>query len=111
MRQLGQLQKNVGDFEKLNAQMVFVFREEKEGVDGLKKIEEKIKGDAKGKIRIGLDYEKKSSEPYSSKKMTFDNYVIDSNGKIRGVIDGTLRDRATVEELTKIFKEIEAEQR
>ena len=109
MRQLGQLQKNVGDFEKLNTQMVFVFREEAEGVEGLKKIEKRIKGDAVGKIRLGLDFEKKSSEPYSTKKMTFNNYVIDSKGKIRGAIDGTLRDRATVEELTKILKEVQAD--
>jgi hypothetical protein len=41
--------------------------------------------------------------------MTFDNYVIDSKGIVRGIIDGTLRDRATAEELIKILKEIEAE--
>ena len=89
--------------------MVFVFREEAEGVEGLKKIEKRIKGDAVGKIRLGLDFEKKSSEPYSPKKGSFNNYVIDSNGKILGAIDGTLRDRATVEELTKILNEAEAD--
>lgn len=109
MRQLGQLQKSVGDFENLNAQLVFVYREEADGVEGLKKIAERIKGDAVGKIRLGLDFEKKSSAWYSSKQGTFDNYVIDSSGKIRGIIDGTLRDRATVEELTKVLKEIEAD--
>ena len=108
MRQLVQLQKSVGEFEKLNAQLVFVYREEQDGVEGLKKIENRIKGDAKGKIRLGLDFDKKSSASYSPKKMTFNNYVIDSDGKVRGMIDGTLRDRATVEELTKIFQEIES---
>ena len=52
---------------------------------------------------------KKSSGAYSPEKMTFNNYVIDSKGTVRGIVDGTLRDRATAEELTKIFKEIESE--
>ena len=105
MRQLVQLQKHADDFKKLNAELVFVYREEKEGVDGLKKIKEK----ANPSYRLALDFEKKSSGAYSPEKMTFNNYVIDSQGTVRGIVDGTLRDRATAEELTKIFKEIESE--
>jgi hypothetical protein len=55
---------------------------------------------------LALDFEKKNTGAYSPEKRTFNNYVIDSRGIVRGIIDGTLRDRATAEELTKIFKEI-----
>jgi len=105
MRQLVQLQKNADDFKKLNAELIFVYREEKEGVDGLKKIKDKIKPT----YRLTLDFEKKSSAAYSSKKGTFDNYVIDSDGVVRGIIDGKLMVRATASELIKILEEIESE--
>ena len=39
--------------------------------------------------------------------MTFDNYVVDKDGVVRGIVDGTLRDRATSEELIKVLQEIE----
>ena len=104
MRQLVQLQKNSDDFEELNAELVFVYREEAEGVDGLKKIKAKVKPT----YRLALDFEKKSSKAYSPKNGTFDNYVIDSDGNVRGIVDGTLRDRATAEELMKTFGEIES---
>jgi hypothetical protein len=39
--------------------------------------------------------------------MEFDNYVIDSAGVIRGIVDGTKTDRATAKELIAILKEIE----
>jgi peroxiredoxin len=105
MRQLVQLQKHADDFKNLNAELIFVYREEKEGVDGLKKIKDKVNPT----YRLALDFEKKSSGAYSPEKMTFNNYVVDSKGTVRGIVDGTLRDRATAEELTKIFKEIESQ--
>lgn len=103
MRQLGELQKHADEFKNLNAEMLFVFREETEGVEGLKKIKDKHQTS----YLLSLDLDKKNSKPYSPEKMTFDNYVVDSKGTIRGIIDGTLRDRATAEELMKILKEIE----
>jgi peroxiredoxin len=105
MRQLVQLQEYAKDFKALNAEMLFVFREESEGVEGL----EKIKKKQKTTYRLSVDLDKKSSKVYSPKRMTFDNFVVDSNGIVRGIIDGTLRDRATAEELMKVLKEINKE--
>jgi peroxiredoxin len=102
MRQLVQLQQHADEFKSLNAEMLFVFREESEGVEGLKKIKDK----QKTTYRLSLDLNKKSSKAYSPEKMTFDNFVVDSSGVIRGIIDGTLRDRATAEELIKVLKEV-----
>ena len=104
MKQLVQLQEHADEFKELNAELIFVYREEEEGVDGLKKIKDNVNTT----YRLALDFEKKSTGAYSPKKRTFDNYVIDSKGTVRGIVDGTLRDRATAEELTKIFKEIES---
>lgn len=102
MRQLVELQKHADKFKELNAELLFVFREESDGVAGLKKIRNKY--DTNYKLSFDT---KKSSKAYSSKRMTFDNYVISSDGVVRGIVDGTLRDRATAEELIKILKETE----
>ncbi len=105
MKQLVQLQKHSEVFKQLNTELIFVYREEAEGVDGLQKIKDKFKPT----YTLALDFEKKSSAAYSPEKMTFNNYLIDSGGTVRGIIDGTLRDRATADELIKILTEIEAE--
>jgi alkyl hydroperoxide reductase subunit AhpC len=107
MRQLVQLQERAEDFKKMNTELVFVFREESDGVDGLKKIAEKVRPANRKTFLLGLDPDKKSSAVYSSKKRTFDNYVIDSKGIVRGKVDGSLKDRATADELLKIIGEIE----
>ena len=103
MKQLVQLQKQADEFKALNTELIFVFREEKSGVDGLKK----IKTGTKTTFTLAVDLDKKSSKAYSSKRMTFDNFVINKNGKVAAVIDGTLRDRATADELLKALKKIE----
>lgn len=105
MAQLVQLQKQADDFKKMNAELIFVFREEQEGVDGLKKIKDKYKTD----FTLTLDLNKKSTKAYSSANRTFDNYVIDKTGIVRGKIDGTLRERATAKQLLKILKDIDSE--
>ena len=61
MKQLVQLQKNADDFKKLNTEMVFVFREERDGTDGLKKIKEKHKPT----FTLSVDFQKESSKAYS----------------------------------------------
>jgi peroxiredoxin len=104
MKQLVQLQDHAEDFKSLNAELIFVFREEADGVDGLKKIKEKHET----AFTLALDNDKKSSTAYSPEKRTFDNYVIDTGGVVRGIVDGTLRDRATADELTKVLKEIQS---
>lgn len=105
MRQLVQLQEQASEFKALNTELIFVFREEKEGVEGLKKIKQKSMTD----FTLAVDLDKESSKAYSPKKMTFDNYVIDKTGKITAVIDGTLRERATAERLLTELRRIESE--
>lgn len=107
MRQLVELQEHAGEFKKLNTELIFVFREESSGVAGLKKIRDK----QKTKYTLALDLNKKSSKAYSPERMTFDNYVIDGQGKIRLIVDGTLRTRAKAKQLLDILKQIEAEKK
>ena len=108
MKQLVQLQKHAGDFKKLNTELVFVFREERGGAKALKGIKKR----AKTEFSLVIDLNKKTSSVYSNKKrLTFDNFVIDHAGVVRKIIPGTLRDRATSEELTKALKEIEAKRK
>lgn len=104
MRQLVQLQKQASDFKTLNTELIFVFREESEGPAGLKKIKAKTKTD----FTLAVDLNKNSTKPYSTKKMTFDNFVIEKNGNVKAIIPGTLRERATADLLMKHLKEIEA---
>ena len=103
MKQLVELQKHAEDFKTLNTEVVVVFREESEGVEGLKK----IKAKTRSTFTLAVDKDKKSTTGYSSKKMTFDNFVVDKTGKINAVIDGTLRTRATAQQLLKTLEEIE----
>lgn len=98
-----QLQKQADEFKSLNTEVIFVFREEQEGVDGLQKIKDKF-GTS---FTLAVDLNKKSSSAYSPKRMTFDNFVIDQSGKLVRVIDGTLKDRAKAEQLIATLKEIE----
>ena len=105
MRQLVQLQQQANEFKALNAEMIFIFREEADGPAGLKKIEEKTKTT----FTLALDLNRASTGMYSSGKRVFDNYVIDKLGTIRAIIPGTLKTRATAEQLIKHLKEIEAE--
>ena len=107
MRQLGELQKHAEDFEKLNAELIFVFREERGGVEALKKIQKRFDT----KYILASDLNKESSKLYSTRRMTFDNFVIDQEGNVVSIIDGTLRDRATAEELVKILKKLEADKK
>ncbi len=97
MRQLVELQKQAEDFKKLDAELIFVFREEAKGVEGLKIIAKRIPT----KYTLATDPNKKSSKAYSTRRMTFDNFVI---GKVIKIIDGTLRERATADELLTVLK-------
>lgn len=104
MRQLVELQQHASEFTSLDAELIFVFREEQEGVVGLKK----IRDGKKTTYTLALDLDKKSSKAYSPANRTFDNYVIDKSGVVRKSIAGTLTNRATAEELLKTLKEISA---
>lgn len=83
--------------------MICIFREESEGVAGLKK----TLAATKSPFTLAVDKDKKSTKAYSSKRMTFDNFVVDKDGVVRAIIPGTLRDRATAEALLKALQSIE----
>ena len=102
MAQLVQLQKQSEEFQKLNAELIFVFREERQGVEGLKMIKDR----SKTSYTLAVDLNRKSSIAYSPKRMTFFNYVIAGDGTVKGIIPGNLKTRATAEQLTKHLKEI-----
>lgn len=103
MKQLVQLQKQAEEFKALNAEMIFVFREEKEGVAGL----QKIKAKTSTTFTLCVDLDKTSTAAYSTKKMTFDNYVIAKDGTVKSIMDGTLKERASADAILTTLKQIE----
>ena len=103
MRQLVQLHENADQFKEAGAQLLFVFREEGEGVAGLEKIHKRHKTD----FLLAIDPNKKSTKSYSNGRMEFDNYVIDSDGILRAKIDGTKTTRATAKQLLTEFKKLD----
>ena len=103
MRQLVQLAKQADEFKSLNAEIICILREEGDGVNGLKK----AKKATDTPFTLALDQNKKTTKPYSTKNKTFDNFVIDKNGVVKAIIPGTLRDRATAEELIKELKKLQ----
>ncbi len=107
MKQLVELQEHADAFEELNTEVIFVFREERDGVSALKKMKEKFKTT----FTLTLDFQKKSTKLYSPANRTFDNYVIDSEGVVRAVIDGTLRTRAKADALLKVLGAIEKDRK
>lgn len=107
MRQLVELQEHAEEFKKLNTELIFVFREERDGVSALKKMKEKFETS----FTLTLDLDKKNTPQYSPANRTFDNYVIDSTGVVRGILDGTLRTRAKSDALLKLLEKIETERK
>ena len=74
MNQLGELGKNKDKFKEAGAEVIAVFREEKQGEDGLKKIKEKTKTT----FTLGLDNGKEKTAMYSGGRREFTGYVIDT---------------------------------
>ena len=103
MRQLGELNKNGSQqFKELGVEVVAVFREEREGLAGLKKIRDKTKVE----FTLALDTPANATKAYSGGRKEFDNYLVDGTGVIRGVIDGSLKTRAQSEQLVKMIKSL-----
>ena len=104
MQQLVELQKHSETFNDLNAELVFVFREESLAVNGLERIGSKLATNYK----LVLDNQKKSSACYSPKPMKFDNCMIDSDGVVRNNIAGSLLKRAGADALVNALKSIQS---
>jgi len=103
MRQLGELNKNgAQQFKEMGVEVVAVFREERDGLDGLKKIKKKTKVG----FTLALDTPADATKAYSSGRREFDNYLVDGSGVIQGVIDGSLKTRAQSEQLVKMIKSL-----
>lgn len=86
-----QLQENYEQIQSLNAEVLAVFREEKLGVDGLIKSREK----SGSEFPLLLDLGAERTAAYS--QSGFHTYVIDRQGKILAILEGTVMKRATVE--------------
>ena len=106
MKQLGELKRNAAQqFEEMGVKVVAVFREEKQGLDGLKR----IKANTKTDFTLALDTPTKATKAYSNGRKEFDNYVIDKNGVVQGIVDGTVKSRARAEQLLKMVAALEGE--
>lgn len=90
--------KKKSEFAELNAVLVSVFREEKEGAEGAKKA-----ADASGFSPILLDTPAKATTAYSQKD--FATYLIDEKGVIRAEIVGTKKKRPTGDQILTKAKE------
>ena len=105
MRQLVQLNESAERFDELGVEVIAVFREEKAGVAGLRKIVDRTETP----FTLCVDLGAKNTARYSSGRMEFDNYVIDSTGNVVAMIDGTLRERATAEQLFEVLEGLSEE--
>ncbi|HBE70757.1 MAG TPA: hypothetical protein DDW52_21645 [Planctomycetaceae bacterium] len=101
------MQEHAEDFKKLNAELIFVFREERSGVRALKKLRDEFET----KFTLALDLNKAKTPRYSPKPKTFTNFVIDSTGKIRLTIPGSVTTRAKAKAFIAKLKEIEGERK
>jgi peroxiredoxin len=100
MRQLGQLQKDYAKFKEYDAEIVCVFREEELGAEGLKRSKAKCKAE----FPLVSDWKKKTTGPYSPEG--FATYVIDREGVIRTVLNGTKSRRPTSAAMLKKLSQI-----
>lgn len=100
MRQLVELQKHYGQIKKLDAEIVAVFREEKLGVDGLKR----SRNAAKTEFTLLTDLGAKATSAYSQDNFT--TYVIDKKGVIQAILPGTLTKRISADEILRELKKL-----
>ena len=100
MNQLVELGKNANAFTEAGAEVIAVFREEKEEVAGLQKIVNKTKTT----FTLALDNGKKQTPRYSAGRREFTGYVINPKGVITKVFEGDLRNRAKSAELIDAVK-------
>jgi len=100
MGQLAKLRKHEEQLEKFGANVMLVFREEKLGVEGLKKIKEKNPCD----FTLVSDYGAKATAGYSTGGFT--TYVVDQDGVIRAVLEGTKTNRPTAEKIVAAVEDV-----
>ncbi len=84
----------------MGVEVIAVFREEAKGVEGLQIIKDKTGVN----FTLCLDTDAEHTSRYSPGRGEFDNYVIDKQGNIAAIIDGTLRKRALSDKLFEILE-------
>jgi peroxiredoxin len=94
MQQLVKLQEKYSEFKKQGAEVISVFREEKDGAEGIKKARAKT-GAA---FPILLDPGSAETARYS-RGDSFSTYIIARDGKIEAVLEGVKVKRPTAEEI------------
>lgn len=100
MAQLGELQKHYQEFKRRNCEIVVVFREEQDGVAGLKR-SQKTTG---ARFPLLVDLDAKQTGRYSRDE--FATYVIDRRGIIRAKLSGTKTVRPTAEDILAKLDEL-----
>ena len=95
MGQLKDLAKHQKAIHEHDAEIIIVFREEKDGPDGLLKSQQ-ISG---AKFPLLLDLDKKSSGDYSTTGFT--TYIIGKNGNVKEILAGTKPKRPKSEAILK----------
>ncbi|WP_158265226.1 peroxiredoxin family protein [Blastopirellula marina] len=93
MKQVTDLQKHYDAIKDAGAEVLVVFREEATGAEGLKKIREKTKAT----MPFALDLQAEKTGEYSPEG--FDTYILDEEGKITAVLEGTKPDRPLGDEI------------
>ena len=83
MGQLGDLSKNYEQIKKQDAEILVVFREERDGTEGLKKSQTS----SKATFPLLLDLGNKQTPDYSTTGFT--TYLIGKDGKIKSILAGT----------------------
>ena len=99
MKQLVQLQKNKAEFDKLDAQMISVFREEEDGPAGAKKTTTKT-----GFTPILIDTPADKTKAYAQEG--FVTYLIGKDGTILAELTGTKKSRPKTEAVLAKAKEV-----
>ncbi|MEW4561376.1 peroxiredoxin family protein [Bremerella sp. JC770] len=98
MKQVVDLQKNYDAIKEQGAEVLIIWREEATGSDGLKKIRDRTKAT----MPFALDLEAAQTGVYSTEG--FDTYVIDEQGNIAAVLDGTKKERAMSDAILEELK-------
>jgi peroxiredoxin len=99
MGQLKDLTKNYAAIQKKDAEILVVFREERDGSEGLKKSQ----SNSGAKFPLLLDLDKKNTADYSTTGFT--TYVIGKDGNIAAILAGTKPKRPQAEEILKAIPE------
>jgi len=94
------LQQAYPKFKKLDAEVLAVFREERDGAAGLAKVRSKTKA----AFPLLLDLNKVATGEYSDSG--FHTYLINKQGKIEMVLTGKITNRPSGEEIFKAAQEV-----